>query len=262
MPMKIYTLLLIYTCGALFYSCSVEKPSENIQAPPAPKALTLHTADATNLAASYYPPLETDAPGVILVHGFARTHKVWDSFAIKLQADGYAVLSFDLRGHGENSSNNAETKGFQNFTLDNWLEITKDLGIAKKALTAEGVNPNQIAILGEELGANLALLYTVSDPEIAALVLLSPGLKYKGVESSGLTTRLKNIPLLIMAGEQDAYAASSARTLHAEAPGYTELRTYPGSANGSELLDSSPAARNDLFLWLKQHFKLAKTPLD
>lgn len=262
MPIKLLSLIFISICGALIGACSGDNPTDTSLTPPAQKILALQTIEGDYLSTSYYPPLGTEAPGVILVHGFARTHQVWDSIAVKLQSEGYSVIAFDLRGHGESAGNNEDSRGYQGFSLDTWLEMSKDIGIAKEALIVDGNNPGQIAIIGEELGASLALLYAMTDPEIAALVLLSPGLKYKGVESKGLVTRLSNRPLLLMTGEQDAYAASSARALHAEAPGYVELRTYPGSARGSDLLVSSPVARNDLLHWLKQHFMFANTSLD
>src|SRR5262249_57696836 len=49
---------------------------------------------------------KTDAPCVMLVHDITGNcqQKGWDSLARKLQEKGFAVLRFDLRGHGDSTS--------------------------------------------------------------------------------------------------------------------------------------------------------------
>jgi flavin reductase (DIM6/NTAB) family NADH-FMN oxidoreductase RutF/pimeloyl-ACP methyl ester carboxylesterase len=44
---------------------------------------------------------ESDAPAVVLVHGFGQSRGIWRRAAHALAAAGRHVLAFDLRGHGE-----------------------------------------------------------------------------------------------------------------------------------------------------------------
>ncbi len=73
--------------------------------------LKLHTGHDVTLTASYYPgKLDTSTPVVLLIHEKERSHKDFEDpiaelknegLAFHLQSLGYAVFSFDLRGHGE-----------------------------------------------------------------------------------------------------------------------------------------------------------------
>ena len=75
--------------------------------------IKLHAFDGVTLATSFYPSrLETNAAVVILVHEKERSSKDFEDpidelkrqgLAEHLQGLGYAVLTFDLRGHGANT---------------------------------------------------------------------------------------------------------------------------------------------------------------
>src|SRR3954470_19973269 len=62
------------------------------------------TADGVELDGTYFrsPKAGRDAPCVMLVHryGSDRSKTDWINLALALQQAGYAVLTFDLRGHG------------------------------------------------------------------------------------------------------------------------------------------------------------------
>jgi pimeloyl-ACP methyl ester carboxylesterase len=55
--------------------------------------------DGLGLAADIGGPL--DAPAVILLHGGGQTRHSWSGAMRRLIADGYHVVNFDARGHGE-----------------------------------------------------------------------------------------------------------------------------------------------------------------
>src|SRR5271166_2215235 len=72
----------------------------------------LHSFDGTPLAASFYPSkLGSSAPVIMLIHEANRSRKDFEEpvtdlkgqgLAEHLQQEGYAVLSMDLRGQGQN----------------------------------------------------------------------------------------------------------------------------------------------------------------
>ena len=69
--------------------------------PPAPaEALTLHADDGSAIAATYWPGRRPDAPGILLVPGLGTMHRRLAGNAAHFAAQGYAVLAFDMRGHG------------------------------------------------------------------------------------------------------------------------------------------------------------------
>jgi pimeloyl-ACP methyl ester carboxylesterase len=77
------------------------------------------TDDGVSIIGSYYSPLNvvsnasssTTTPTVILLHMLGKDRSTWNAFASTLsQKGGYAVLSIDLRGHGESvKQNNGNT---------------------------------------------------------------------------------------------------------------------------------------------------------
>jgi len=81
--------------------------------------------------------------------------------------------------------------------------------------------------------------------------MLSPGLTYKNLAIEKAMTELSDRPVLIMAAEGDSYAASSSATLKAAAPGYSELRTYKGTAHGTDLLSAHRTVIPQILQWLE-----------
>jgi pimeloyl-ACP methyl ester carboxylesterase len=67
------------------------------------------TADGVDLDGTFYRPKGanpgTNAPCVMLIHRYNsdRTKGEWNALAEKLQDKGFAVLAFDLRGHGNST---------------------------------------------------------------------------------------------------------------------------------------------------------------
>ncbi len=163
------------------------------------------TDDGVSIIGSYYSsPLNvvsnassssTTTPTVILLHMLGKDRSTWNAFASTLSQKGdYAVLSIDLRGHGESvKQNNGNTISFQSFTPDDYNKMVLDVKAAKQFLiTNKSANPNNISIVGASIGANVAINYAAIDPTIKSVVLLSPGLNYRGVSTEEAITKYKN----------------------------------------------------------------------
>jgi len=70
------------------------------------KQVTILTVDRVELKGKYYAGGQANAPCVMLLHAFGDScsNKEWINFAKKLHENGYAVLMFDFRGHGDSTS--------------------------------------------------------------------------------------------------------------------------------------------------------------
>ncbi len=215
----------------------------------APTEIKLLTEDAWTLPATFSPATTPDAPALILLHRYAHHRGSWSPYTPYLKQTGYTTLSLDFRGHGD-AKFKGETKSYKTFQAEDWKKALYDLRAARDFLISQGTPPDKIALIGEDIGANLALHYTLKDPQIAALIMISPGLDYHGIQTQTQITQLKEQPLLLMTGEQDSYAAASALTLHEKAPNFAELRTYASSAHGTDLLAAKPDALQQIILWL------------
>lgn len=102
---------------------------------------------------------------------------------------------------------------------------------------------------GADLGANLALRAGSRHTKVKSIALLSPGLDYKGIKTVEALSAYGQRPVIIVAAENDTYAADSARTLNSRALGQHQLQIYPGSDRGTNLLKAQAGLRPMLLAW-------------
>src|SRR5262245_24952521 len=72
-----------------------------------PEKVTFETVDEVKIAGKFYPSdLGVKAPCALMLHplGGSSAHPNWEELARALQRKGYAVLSFDFRGHGDSTA--------------------------------------------------------------------------------------------------------------------------------------------------------------
>ena len=162
--------------------------------------VNMQTEDSLNIVGDYF---EGNTKAVILLHMFQKTKLSWRSFAEKLNKEGYSVLAIDLRGHGDSDDN------WKNFVEKDFVNMTEDVKAARASLKMYGVT--EIGIIGASIGANTALNYSMEDGEIRFLVLLSPGVNYKGIniEDSDFDG-----PVLIVASKDDVQSFNDSQELY------------------------------------------------
>jgi len=101
---------------------------------------------------------------VFLLHGYGVDSLSLLPWAVTIAEAGYQGVLVDLRGHGESTGRRV---GFGT------VEAT-DLRQVLDHLTALGTVRGPVAVMGESLGAALALRWAATDPRIAAVVALAP----------------------------------------------------------------------------------------
>ncbi len=204
------------------------------------RLLSFTTADGVTLVGAFYPPSTPPAPGVLLLHMMGRQKEDWAPFATRLQEEGYAVLALDLRGHGESGGE------------PDWAAMPDDVARAWATLVAQPeVDPEQTAIVGASIGANLALVAAAAEPRVRAVVLLSPGLDYRGVRTEEAIVAYGERPILIVASQDDAYAAESAQRLDGLAQGPHVLTLYPSAGHGTHMFGPQPDLSDLILSWLR-----------
>lgn len=126
------------------------------------------TSDGLQLFGQGWEP-ETQPRGLVcLVHGLGEHSSRYDDFAQYLNEAGYAVLAFDLRGHGRSEGVRGHSPAFQAFMED------IDLYLAEA-----GRRYPQLPcfLYGHSLGGLLALNYVLRrKPQLAGVIVTSPGL--------------------------------------------------------------------------------------
>jgi dienelactone hydrolase len=115
------------------------------------------------------PPPDARPPVVVLAHGISADRASLSGLARKLAGSGFAVLSLDLRGHGENRNRFPGGRGRPDF-------LAPDFAAAVDFLrTSPLVDGSRIALLGHSMGAGGALDFATRDSGLDAVVLISGG---------------------------------------------------------------------------------------
>ncbi len=233
------------------------------------RPVRLTTADDVGIAGVYYPVASGPAPAVLLIHSFERNHTDWDVFATALQRNGIAALAIDLRGHGESTrrltSQGPELMDFHRFTPRDYQDMLLDVEAAMDWLTDQpGIDKQRVGIVGSSLGANVAMRYTLFNEDLAALVLLSPGIVYKDLRTDDAMQKLGPMPLRIAVSRNDPFAFESCKRLielrkeSGHGADTNELIICTGYLHGTDMLKGVRDLPTILIDWLKQ--TLSRTP--
>lgn len=209
--------------------------------------ITFNTKDGMTIVGNYFKPQKKQSPVFLLLHMMPATKESWNDFASLIQKNGCVALAIDLRGHGESTDMNGRRIDYREFRDEDHRGSMSDIISAIEFLAGQdGVDISRIAIAGASIGANLALWQASIDKDVRLLMLLSPGLNYRGIQADELAKRFKG-PVHIMASEGDSYAADSSRKLSGIFPGDTKLEILKGISHGTNMLNSE--IMNSLLAW-------------
>ncbi|MFH1391156.1 MAG: alpha/beta fold hydrolase [Candidatus Diapherotrites archaeon] len=183
---------------------------------------------------------------VILIHQLNLNKESYNSFAQKLNEAGFTVLAIDSRGHGESMEQNGLKRNWNDFSEQDFKAMVFDEKAAKEFLQREGFVLT--SAVGASIGANTVLHFSALEPSIRKVILLSPGMDYKGVQTKEVA-KIVRAKVLIVASEEDSYAFGSSRALN-EIIANSEIKELKGSGHGTNMFGGSQL-ENDLVEWLK-----------
>jgi len=226
----------------------VPTSTPSAKAPPAMKSVLpvdLTTSDGVPIKGDYYRPVAENAPGVLLVHGSGRDRSVWQLFARQLMEQGMAVLAIDLRGYGESGGEAGDqNKG-------------EDVAAGVDFLKAQAeVDPQNILLVGENDGSWWTLAYAAKHPDIRAVALITPGIRYDKKLLEQMMTEYGDRPIFIAVsdneGNHDENAVKTAKLLDRLAVGPHELVVLHDYGWGTGLLMQENGLAAKLLAWLQQ----------
>ncbi|MCC6378698.1 MAG: alpha/beta fold hydrolase [Burkholderiales bacterium] len=149
-------------------------------------SVPLRSGTPIQLAAERWLPSARTRAALVFVHGLGehRRARPYPPFYGALAAEGFAVLAFDLRGHGE-------SQGPRLYARD-LADLTQDLAHVV-ALAADEAGGRPVFVMGGSLGGLLALTAAFEPHEcLAGIIAGAPALDASGAR--GLARRL--LPLL------------------------------------------------------------------
>lgn len=187
--------------------------------------------------------------GVILLHMLGKERSSWKDFPIEINSKGFKVLNLDLRGHGMSTLLFTSHKKVDSFTEEDFKEMSIDIETASTTLRALGAK--EIYVAGASIGANLALIYGSEDSSVKAVVSLSAGLNYHGIDCSKAPESLE-VPVLYAASSEDSYSYSSTQTLFDATNSEKKFLQYSNAGHGTNML-SKPELKQEILEWLESH---------
>jgi len=158
-----------------------------------PDRVLFESFDKAELRGDFYPSDKgKKAPTALLLHKLGGNRKQLAPMAEKLQSEGFAVLTFDFRGHGDSTGVGAEfwkhptnmnqlrvAKGkesidFKQFPASYYAHLVNDVNAAKfelkKRNNGEECNVGDLVIIGFEDGATLGAIWMGTEIEHKPLV--------------------------------------------------------------------------------------------
>ena len=212
--------------------------------------ITLETEDGTQVHA-FVDTAKDSKKGVVLVHMAGRSASDWSYLSEKLAKAGQTTVAPDLRGHGGNIPEGAEP----DVPDEDWPRMLQEVQSSVRYLRDQGVE--EVSCAGASIGANLCLVAAAADPGIVNLVLLSPGLNYKGVKTVAAIEAYGDRPVLFVASEDDNFAFRSASVLENKATGQRKYQILKNAGHGTKMLNRDPGLEGLLTSWLMGTYELS-----
>ncbi len=226
-------------------------------------AIQFNTDDGWVIKGTYYRE-DPSMPVVILVAGIGEGRPAFGPFIDELRAKHYNVLAYDPRGCGESLYQNGRKRVWQDFSDADFQGGNNDVTKAQQYALSYSPSAPKVAVVGASLGANQALASTAQEnppaPELKALVLLSAGDRYRGIESHPAVDTLNNrtvrpaIFFTATEGEPNGGGAVAASLYEGYAGKRAKQILTGSSAHGTVLL-TYPSFRTEVIQFLDDSFK-------
>lgn len=219
-------------------------------APPVDPGPEFQTFDLVKLKASYVMPQGVPAPipAVLLLHGYGEDRKVWESLKTMFVAQGWAVMSLDLRGHGDSKTKNQRTITASPEWRSTSHDFAQDIDPALDWLKRQPrLDSKKIVIVGYDIGANLALVSSGKFSEVRSVVAIKPVLK----------------EALEMAGSAQDFRPHAALVVTADAAEGNQIKQYAKDpfrvlaqsvTGGTAQVLQSKQLTDAIFQWLKETY--------
>jgi pimeloyl-ACP methyl ester carboxylesterase len=211
------------------------------------RTVQIQTTDGLQLSAETTISAKAEI-GVLFVHQLRRSSRDWVDLNNRLAATGFTTIAVDLRGHGRSAKAGSE------LTREDYAGMVADLEASAAWLRSQGVK--KISCVGASIGANLCTRLGAKDPTVVNLVLLSPGLNFKGITSGDALQRYGDRPVLIVASDEDRVSKRAAGILEQVAKGQVHYELLQRAGHGTQMLTRSGGLIPKITQWLVGSFRL------
>jgi len=151
-----------------------------------PWEVHFETQDGAELTGTLYG--EAGSTGLLLVPMYPGGAAGWDAFAEQAEAQGYRVLTFELRGHDASSG------------PISIADAPEDISAAASFMRSEGID--KIVLIGAGEGGTAAIL-AADESDSSAIAVISSPLLYNDLEVTSSDLASLDIPSLWIGSRQD-----------------------------------------------------------
>ena len=213
------------------------------------ESISMTTTDGVTLRGELgIPAAKSDSyPAVILIHQGGSDRSEWNELARKLLASRYAVLAYDVRGHGE-SDGVEDVRAL----FDDPDQAPLDLRAAIALLRSdERIDADRIAVVGSSIGSNLACV-------ASAQMGIKTAVAISGKTSAVLNLagddalQLESVFHISSERDQDGKRAAWAEELYERTTAPRKLEIVEGSsAHGVSIFGDAPRLPERIVDWLR-----------
>ena len=206
------------------------------------------TVDGTTISAWFYLPenLSNPVPCVVMCQGFGGTMDcILDRYALRFNAAGLAVLTFDYRHFGASA-------GEPRQLFDTKMQLEDLKTAVAYARSRPEIDPEKIIMWGTSASGGYGLVIAAEDKEIAAVIAQCPGIDHDEdgklfLEREGWGYFLK----LLVHAQRDKGRSRFNLSPHTfpivGQPGTFAMLTAPGAFDGySKLVNESETFQNEV----------------
>lgn len=280
MIVRMLLALGVLGSGGLWLVGSAMTGATNRQVPdaaPPGHELRIDSSDGVTIAASYWQARKEAAPAILLIHGNGGNRQDMAQTAEWLFANGFSVLSIDLRGHGESTS--AE-KSFGLYEARdahaafNWLKqrdpkskvgvIGFSLGGAASLIGDDGpLEPDSLVLMSVFPDIRSAIFNRVQAHAGTVLAwMIEPLLSYQSLPRYGVwpadiaplaAVSKVHAPIMAVSGGRDAYTPpAETEAFFNAAPKGSELWILNELGHDDVVSTSDPEFRRRLLAFLQR----------
>jgi hypothetical protein len=220
-------LAWIFVLTLVFGSAPPAFAQEDEDDKPKQEDVVLPTKDGVQLYCTYYNGAKKkESTPVILLHDFKGNRHDFDKLALELQkTHGFAVISVDLRGHGDSTVRKGQDKRLEAEDMPIYefpQMVGNDLETVKSFLMQKNnegkLNIDKLSICGAGMGALAGMLFTKQDwswpvlstgkqgQDVKAVFMLSPLFSFKGLimQLNSTPDVLSKVSVYVAVGKSDS----------------------------------------------------------
>lgn len=180
--------------------------------------------------------------GILLVHGLGDSPWSFNDIAPELAKHGFLVRTVLLPGHG------TRPEDLMNVSVEDWRRVVQQQADTLKR------DVDDVYLGGFSTGANLVLEYAYRNPNVAGLVLFSPG--FKSLSFDWMAPALAAVRPWLIQPDSKQPLQNSTRYTMVPTNGFAQF--YYSSRDARRLLDSRPYDK-PVFMVVAEHDSVLDT---